>query len=286
MNVRQIKQRAVAVEKTKKIVKAMQVVALTRLKKYEAAALHGKTYFETMHKMMAYISQDLANRHPLLKDKKDEKVVWVLVIGSDKGLCGNFNTNMFKGLGAFIEEKKDKEVNIIPVGKKMVRYVMRRYADKVKLKLDKIDDDKQLNEFLDSLQDMLAAEYEAGRVDAFYILYSEFKGHVLGKAGMLSVLPIRNIASNGNASDLKANFIFEPDEDDVLAAVVKEYISSQVNQAVLESRAAEELSRMMAMKSATENADKLLHGLMLTYHKARQASITGEIIEIINAQGV
>ncbi len=285
MNVRQIKQRAVAVEKTKKIVKAMQVVALTRLKKYEAAALHGKTYFETMHRIMGYISQDLLTMHPLLQPRKEQKAVWVLVIGSDKGLCGNFNTNMFKGLNEFIQENKDKRVSIIPVGKKMVRYASRQYPSDVLMKLEKIDDDEILNEFLDELQGKLVSSYEAKEVDGFYILYSEFKGHVLGRTGRLSVLPLSGIVI-GDESKLKANFIFEPGEDEVLSAIVKEYISSQVNQAVLESRAAEELSRMMAMKSATENADKLLHGLMLTYHKARQASITGEIIEIINAQGV
>ncbi len=282
MNVRQIKQRAQAVEKTKKIVKAMQVVALTRLKKLEAAALHGKTYFERMKLLMEEIARDLKSYHPLLQPRKDKKAIWVAVIGSDKGLCGNFNTNVNRGLENFIARNSGKDLVVIPVGKKILKYVQQRHPEKLGLFLNKIDDREALNQFLDQLQQEVVEKFINRELDAFYILYSEFKGHILGNIRELEVLPLGDVSDN--ASGYNPNFIFEPDEETVLSGVVKEYVASQVNQTLMESRAAEELSRMMAMKSATDAADKMLHTLMLSYHKARQANITKEIIEIINAQ--
>ena len=281
MNVRQIKQRADAVEKTKKIVKAMQVVALTRLKKLEAAALHGKTYFEKMKLLMEDIARDLKSYHPLLQPRPNKRGVWVAVIGSDKGLCGNFNTNVNRGLERFLEANKDKEVVIIPIGRKILRYVQQRHNDMLGIYLDKIDDREALNSFLDDLRQKVVDNFIDKKIDAFYILYSEFKGHILGNIKELEVLPLGDISGDRS---FNPDFIFEPDEEVVLEAVVKEYVASQVNQTLMESRAAEELSRTMAMKSATDAADKMLHTLMLSYHKARQANITKEIIEIINAQ--
>ncbi len=285
MNVRQIKQRALAVEKTKKIVKAMQVVALTRLKKLESVALHGKVYFEAMKKIVEEMSRDLKTYHPLLQPRPEKRSVWVAVIGSDKGLCGNFNSNMFRGLEAFLERHSSASVVIVPLGKKVLRYVQKRHPDRLGMYLERIDDKELLNKFLDDLQHAVVEGFIDRKLDGFYILYSEFKGHVLGKVAELEVLPLGDVKPEGE-SPLLPNFIFEPDEEQVLEEVIKEYIASQVNQTLLESRAAEELSRMMAMKSATDAADKMLSALMLSYHKARQANITKEIIEIINAQGV
>ncbi len=282
MNIRQIKQRALAVEKTKKIVKAMQVVALTRLKKLESSALHGKVYFERMKVLVEEISQDLGGLDPLLRPRPEKRTLWVAVIGSDKGLCGNFNANVHRGLEDFLREHADKQVKVVPLGKKVVNYVRRRHPDKLGLYLDKIDDKTRLNSFLDDLQKEVVERFVRGELDGFYILYSEFKGHILGKIRELEVLPLGEV----ERSKVRPNFIFEPGQEEVLADVVKEYVASQVNQTLLESRAAEELSRMLAMKSATDAADKMLSVLMLSYHKARQASITKEIIEIINAQGV
>ncbi len=284
MNVRAIKQRAQAVEKTKKIVKAMQVVALTRLKKLEASALYGKMYFEKMKTLVEAIAQDLKNFHPLLQPRKQENRIWIVAIGSDRGLCGNFNANISKAVDRFVDEHRQVDVKIIPVGRKILRHVEKKYPDKLELFLDKLTDKQALNNFLDELQEKAVDSYIANELDAFYILYSEFKGHILGRIKQLRVLPLgEDIAGE---KGLKPNFIFEPDEDELLSVVIKEYLSSQVNQTLLESRAAEELSRMLAMKSATDAADKMLQVLMLSYHKARQANITKEIIEIINAQGV
>ena len=282
MNVRQIKQRALAVEKTKKIVKAMQVVALTRLRKLESAALHGKVYFEKMKELVKEVSQDLGSIHPLLRPRKEKRIIWVAVIGSDKGLCGSFNTNVYRGLEVFLDKNKGLDVKIVALGKKVVNYVRRKHSEKLKLFLDRIDDKDALNRFLDELQYLVVDGFVKGELDGFYIIYSEFKGHLLGNIAELEVLPLGNI---GDQKRMRPNFLFEPGEEEVLSVVVKEYVASQVNQTLLESRAAEELSRMMAMKSATDASDKMLSVLMLSYHKARQANITREIIEIINAQG-
>ncbi len=282
MNVRQIKQRALAVEKTKKIVKAMQVVALTRLRRLESAALHGKVYFEKMKMLVEEVSQDLGSIYPLLRPRKERRVIWVAVIGSDKGLCGNFNANIYRGLEAFLDKNKGVDVKVVALGRKIVSYLRRKYPERLRLALDRIDDKKALNQFLDELQHLVVEGFVKGELDGFYILYSEFKGHILGNIAELEVLPLGNVEGQ---REIRPNFLFEPGEEEVVSVVVKEYVASQVNQTLLESRAAEELSRMMAMKSATDASDKMLSVLMLSYHKARQANITREIIEIINAQG-
>ncbi len=283
MNVRQIKQRALAVEKTKKIVKAMQVVALTRLRRLESSALHGKVYFERMKALVKEISQDLGATYPLLRPRKERRVVWVAVIGSDKGLCGSFNSNVYKGMESFFQKNAGVDVRVVALGKKIVGYLRKKYPDRLELSLERIDEKDKLNKFLDELQHRVVNGFIAGKLDAFYILYSEFKGHILGNIKELEVLPLGTIEEGERK---RPDFIFEPGEEEVVSTVMKEYVASQVNQTLLESRAAEELSRMMAMKSATDAADKMLSVLMLSYHKARQANITREIIEIINAQGV
>ncbi len=288
MNLRQVKQRAEAVQKTKKIVKAMQVVALTRLKKVESKALHGKMYFQRFRDLVYWISKDVGSYNSLLGKGKEGGEIWVVVVGSDRGLCGGFNTNVARGVEGFLSDFSGKRVKLVAVGKKILSLLRRKFPEYVAdLFLERMDDRQQQDEFLRRFQEEVVSKFEKGEISECYLLFNEFKGHILGKVVRLKILPVELDESEESKGDeYLPNFIFEPGEEQVVSQIVKGYLSSQLSRAFLESKAAEELSRMLAMKSATEAADKMLSRLMLTYHKVRQATITREIIEITNAQGV
>jgi len=276
--IREIKRRTTSIEKIRKITGALEIVALTRLKKSESATISARAYFEKIREMIIGISKNIEyKKHPLFMKQKDTAPIGIICLTSDKGLCGNFNNSVFQNTLKFAQEHPGKK-RLIVVGKKGLSYFSKRSGFEVIYNF--IDIAKSdLREELKKLTEKLTGEYMEGSLGELYLVYNKFKLQLLGEAHILKLLPMEIELPEGSSRD----YIYEPDTQEVFDSLLTEYISNQIYHGILESRSAEEMARMIAMKQATESADEMIDGLMLKYHKERQRAITSELLDIVNA---
>lgn len=278
-----VKDKITSIEKIKKITSAMQIVALTRLRKMEHETLDAREYFIKIRELLFGISRTTNfNMHPLLAQRPAAKPAVAVVLGSDKGLCGNFNTNIINKVLQLKDEHSDDELKIIAFGKKIIRYVGSRTRFEIVSKNAPIDYET-LSQTVDDTSKFIIEKFLGGKINSLLLIYNEFKKHLVGEAKVVKLLPLKFIGGVTKEINYHRNYIYEPEPRDVFDELLKEYIANQIHQAVFESRTAEEMARMLAMKAATDNADKTIKKLTLMYHKARQASITAELMDIVGA---
>ena len=276
--IREIKRRTISIEKIKKITGALEIVALTRLKKSESATVNARAYFDKIREMIIGISKNIEHKkHPLFMKQKDAASIGIICLTSDKGLCGNFNNSVFQNMLKFAQEHPGKKKLII-VGKKGLSFFSKKSEFEVIYKfVDMAKSD--LHEELKKLTETLIKEYIEGNLGELYLVYNKFKLQLLGEAHILKLLPMEIGLPEGPSRD----YIYEPDSYEVFDSLLTAYISNQIYHGILESRSAEEMARMIAMKQATESADEMIDSLMLKYHKERQRAITSELLDIVNA---
>ncbi|MFC1808232.1 ATP synthase F1 subunit gamma [Candidatus Omnitrophota bacterium] len=281
---RAVKTRIVSVQKIKKITSALEVVALTRLRRMELETIASRNYFDSIREMLFDTASNINYKaHPFLARRDEIRSIGLICIFSDKGLCGNFNANMGYRFSKFVAENETKNIKVIRLGKKGARYI--KEAKNVNILNNYSSSDKDVvengsKEIAQSLIDM----YLGHEIDAIYMLYSKFRLHLLGEANVIKLLPF--VLDEADASQRKSHhrdYIYEPDVYDLFDNLVKEYIVNNIHQGMLESRSAEEMSRMLAMKSATDSANDMLDKLNLSYNKTRQGQITKELAEVISA---
>lgn len=275
---RDIKRRTVSVEKIKKITGALEIVALTRLKKSEEATLNARFYFDRMRELLVAVSRNVNYKmHPLFIKREQTNTVGIVCITSDKGLCGNFNNNVVQNLLRFSKEQLG-EKKLIVLGKKGLNYFsQRRDFEIIDYFVEILKSD--LHQKVGKITEKLIDEYVKGKLGEIYLIFNKFKLQLLGEVNILKLLPMEFEL----AEDLVRDYIYEPDSQTVFDQLLIEFLSSQIYQGILESRCAEEMARMIAMKQATDNADEMIDGLMLKYHKERQRMITAELLDIVNA---
>jgi F-type H+-transporting ATPase subunit gamma len=279
-NTRDIRRRIKSVKNTAQITKAMQMVAASKMRKAQQAALAGHPYSEVLNRVLVSL-RDLVseNAHPLLEARPVKKQL-VLLVTSDKGLCGALNTNVLREASAL-------DVSItefVSSGKKGASFLARTGRNMIA--------DFQLPDSPTFLQTKAISKFcldkfLSGEVDEVSVLYPKFVNTLTQKPVLVPLLPISKETAAGHDHDDKAagaQFLFEPDSDEVLNAVLPYYFHFTVFQMILDARASEQSARMVAMKSATDNAKSLVKDLTLEYNKARQASITTELLEITTAQ--
>jgi F-type H+-transporting ATPase subunit gamma len=277
---RDIKRRINAVKNTKQITKAMKMVAAAKLRKSQARMLEMRPYADKMNSAIARLTADGESRHPLLTPRP-RKTIEVMVMTSDRGLCGAFNSNILKTAAKFISEQRQDGFNISVsvIGKKAFDYFKRRsaaireswiglsgkmvYSDAQKIAINIIDN--YMNETLDEI----------------FLIYNEFKTVMTQKVSIVKILPLASIEKPEEITGLLTSFIYEPSRKDILNQFLPKNIEIQIYRAVLESQASEEAARMTAMENATQNADEMISKLTLQYNKARQASITKELMDIV-----
>jgi len=277
-----VRNRIASIEKIKKITNAMQIVALTRLRQMEQNTLNARFYFDKIRELLFDIARTTNfNMHPLLEDRGTDKPMGVIALGSDKGLCGNFNNNVLSRLLRLKEEYQDSEIASVAIGKKIVKFTGRRKEFNLLDTYSPIDL-KTTDEAVKRIAQMFIEKYLNKELNSIYVIYNEFKLQFIGKTKMIKLLPLR-LGEAQKDLPYHRNYIYEPDPRELFSELLKEYISNQIRQAIFESRAAEEMARMLAMKAATENAGDMIDGLTVTYHKARQAQITKELSEIVSA---
>ncbi|MEO7319906.1 MAG: ATP synthase F1 subunit gamma [Chthoniobacteraceae bacterium] len=288
-NTRDIRRRIKSVKNTAQITKAMQMVAAAKMRKAQQAALGGRAYAELLNRTLTAVSagtQD--NAHEFLKAREVKKEL-VIVISTDKGLCGALNTNLLREVAKFDPEK----TIFVAVGRKGVQYLVR-----TKRTLAAEFELKDNFSFLQSknVSKFAMEKFISGEVDRVTVVFTDFINTLTQIPKVRTILPISSltvdVGIHGAPSEAKveaksgapSEYTFEPDQAAVLSAILPHFVHFQVYQMVLDARASEHSSRMVAMKSATDNAKQLIKDLTLEYNKVRQAAITTELLEITTAQ--
>jgi F-type H+-transporting ATPase subunit gamma len=284
---RDIRRRIKSVKNTAQITKAMQMVASSKMRKAQLAALAGRPYASLMNKMLAHVSGHSGDfSHPLLEKRGGNKRAIVLV-STDKGLCGALNSNLTREAAKF---DKDSTV-FVCAGKKGAQFVSRTRR---KLAAEFTYKDSPLFAEARAISKFVQEMFLAGEVDQVDVLYTNFISTLNQKPEVQPLLPIGEIKgvqagvhggeSSAALEKSEVEYLFEPAPDAVLGALLPHYLNFQVFQFLLEAKASEHSSRMVAMKNATDNAKQLIKDLTLEYNKLRQANITKELLEITTAQ--
>ena len=289
-NTRDIRRRIKSVKNTAQITKAMQMVAAAKMRKAQLAALGGRPYAELLSKTLAAVSAGTEdNAHELLQTREVKKEL-VIVISTDKGLCGALNTNLLREVGKFEPEK----TIFVAVGRKGTQYLAR-----TKRTLVAEFELKDNFTFLESknVSKFAMEKFISGEVDKVTVVFTDFINTLVQVPKIKTILPISSLAVTvgigGAQEEAKvdaasaahaAEYSFEPNQAAVLSAILPHFVHFQVFQMILDARASEHSSRMVAMKNATDNAKQLIKDLTLEYNKVRQAAITTELLEITTAQ--
>ena len=282
-NLRDIRRRIKSVKNTAQITKAMQMVAASKMRKAQQAAINGRDYAQLMNRVIVSLRDTVdPTTHPLLARREGSREL-VLLFSTDKGLCGGLNTNLFREALAFNPET----TLFVSVGRKGTQFLARM---KRTLLADFPLRDRP--NFLEtkSISKFCMEKFLDGSVDKVTVLFPMFVNTLSQVPKAMPLLPLTSFEeigitnAYGSAPSLDGGMLFEPDPGSVLNAILPAYIHFAVYQTLLATRASEQSARMVAMKSATDNARNLVQDLTLEYNKARQASITNEILEISTAQ--
>jgi F-type H+-transporting ATPase subunit gamma len=272
---REIRQRISAVKNIKQITRAFQFVAASKLKRAQDATLASRPYAEKLDEVLADLAAVLSgDDHPLLADKPDGKRLIVLVT-TDRGLAGPLNTNTIRFAAKEITEHPG-DLTVVTVGRKG-RDAMRRAGVPLEAHFAGFGDRPSFADVL-PLSRLVTDDYLVGVYGRVDVIFPRFVSTLTQRPEMYQLLPIR--ASEDTEGIPGRQFIFEPSPSVVLEQLVPRYVATRLYQAILEAKASEESSRMVAMKNATENAEDLIGDLTLSYNKVRQANITREMIEI------
>ena len=279
-----LKKRIASVKSTQKITKAMKMVAAAKLRKAQESAEKGRPYSEKMNNVILNLSSgisDKENAPKLLAGTGQDKVHLCVVMTSDRGLCGGFNSNIIKKAKSFFSKILDenKELKIVTVGSKGNDQLKRIYGDKI-IENISFKESKNANYFdADKVGKIIIEKFEAGEFDVCTIFYNKFKNVITQIPQAQQIIPLND---EGNESSSDESYEFEPDEDEILSNLLPKNISTQIFKAMLENSASEQGSRMSAMDNATRNAGEMVDKLTIEYNRSRQAAITKELIEIIS----
>jgi F-type H+-transporting ATPase subunit gamma len=281
-NLKEIQKRIKSVKNTEQITRAMYMISAARLRKAQDAAESARPYSESLSALISNIVSSVKNAsHPLLVEREEIKKAEIMVFTSDRGLCGGFNTNLIKKAVAFMEENAGnfETIDISTVGKKVADYFKRRKVDVRKKTTNLV---KEVGYSLASqLADDLTDRYVSGEVDAVYLIYPVFQSALTQVPTVVQILPFE-IEVNDEDAESAVDYIYEPDGAKILDTLLPRQIRTQVYSAMVEAVASEHGSRMTAMDSASTNAADMIDALTLKFNRARQAAITGELMEIIS----
>ncbi|MCZ6780654.1 MAG: ATP synthase F1 subunit gamma [Nitrospirae bacterium] len=271
-----------AITNTQKITKAMKMVAAAKLKRAQARILAARPYAHKMRNVLANLSRRV-NRasHPLLQKRAGE-VLEVVVVTSDRGLCGAFNANILRKATEFLQgcEARRARVTVSLVGRKGRDYFRRRHWP-IRHQWTDVFDRLSYEHGLDIGQD-LTQQFTKGTFDEAYVIYNEFKSAIQQRVVVEKLFPLEAPDEDGEPSSLMGgSYEYEPDEDVLLHALLPKHFQVQMFRILLESSAAEQGARMAAMDGATRNAGELIKKLTLYYNKTRQAAITKELMDIV-----
>jgi len=277
---KEIRTQIKSIQNTQKITRAMEMVAASKMRKAQARMQASKPYAAKMRNVIAHLAHAHPEyKHPYLADREVKRVGYI-VITSDRGLCGGLNTNLLKAAVTSMRENDDKgyTADVCVIGSKGASF-MNRIGANIKSSVSHLGDAPGISELIGSVKVMLDA-YDKGEIDRLYLVNNEFVNTMVQNPQVDQLLPI---AVEEPEQEMKHHwdYIYEPEAKLVLDKLMMRYIESLVYQGVVENIASEQAARMVAMKSASDNAGDIIDDLQLVYNKARQAAITQEISEIV-----
>ena len=273
-SIKEVKNRIGSVKSTQQLTKAMKMVAAAKLKKAQDKVLQLRPYSKKLNEILSNLSDSINNE--LFKERNVNKVL-VVIVSSDKGLCGGFNSSLIKEFKSFSNDNNFNNITVLPIGKKAYDFFKNSNFDLI------LDYWEELNEFSyeksSEICDFIISSFIESRFDKVSIIYNEFKNVAVQKTVSENFLPV--IREETKENDSNNNYIFEPQKNKIIDDLIPQTLKTQLLKSVLESNASEQGSRMTAMSQATDNAGELLKELKLTYNRSRQAAITKEILEIV-----
>ena len=278
-----LRRKIASVKNTQKITKAMKMVSAAKLKRAQSRILSARPYAHQLREVMSNLSQRV-NRasHPLLS-RRDGNALELLVVTSDRGLCGAFNSNILRRAVEFLEEQRGqgKQVSVSPVGRKSIDFFKRRDWP-IRQEWPGVFDRLSFEHALDIGQNVVS-QYHSGTFDHLYVVYNEFKSAMQQEVIVEKLLPIDSLhdSAGGEKSSMGGGYLYEPDEGELLETLLPKHFEIQTYRVLLESAAAEQAARMTAMDGATRNAGELIKKVTLFYNKTRQAAITKELMDIV-----
>jgi F-type H+-transporting ATPase subunit gamma len=278
---KEIRAQIASIQNTQKITKAMQMVAASKMRKAQDRMDASRPYAQRIRRVIGHLrAANPVSQVPFLQDRPDVKRVGYLVVSTDRGLCGGLNANLFRQLLREIAEWQGKgvEVELCLLGRKAESFFRRVNVEIVAAQKD-LGDVPHLKDLIGTLQVMLDG-FRAGRIDRLFIISNEFINTMSQRPEREQLLPVE--IQDSDELQQHWDYIYEPGPEELLTGLIARYIESQVYRATLENVACEMAARMVAMKSATDNAGKLIDELKLVYNKARQAAITTELSEIVS----
>jgi F-type H+-transporting ATPase subunit gamma len=277
---KEIRVKIASVQNTQKITRAMEMVATSKMRKAQERMRAARPYADRMRNVIAHVAAANSEyRHPFLVSR-EVKRVGIIVVSTDRGLCGGLNSNLFRMLVQHMKrwQAANVEFEVCTVGRKALQF-FQRVGGKVTGQVSKVGDAPHLDQLLGPVKIMIDA-YLEGRVDQIFIASNDFVNSMTQKPDLEQLVPLKAEAD----SDLTQHwdYIYEPEAQEVLDQLMVRYVESLAYQRVVENIACEQAARMVAMKSASDNAGKLIKELQLIYNKARQAAITQELAEIVS----
>ncbi len=286
-NLKELKNRISSVKSTRKITSAMKMVAASKLRRAQDLAESSRVYADSLSFILSSLAGNTKNSSDLpeiLTGRENSKISLLIINSSDRGLCGGFNSNLFRNAKNWISEQqeKGKSVKIITVGKKASSFYKKTDINVIANFDDLNSNDKQL-QVSEEIKNKIMELFENNEIDEVSILFNKFVSVITQEPTYQSLIPLSNEEADEEVIDTSnAVFEFEPDKNELLEYLVPRNFLTQIYRSVLESSASEHAARMTSMDNATRNAGDMIDGLTLTYNRTRQAFITKELIEIIS----
>jgi F-type H+-transporting ATPase subunit gamma len=288
---RDIKNRIKSITNIKQITRAMEMVASNRLKKAEGRALSSRPYTQNITSILSNLTASTPEKAHFVEPKEEVNKIMVLLITSDKGLCGAYNTNAIQHTVKFLRENSQKEITLHLMGKKGNIFFQNRpytigeyYTDTVEqigLSSLKAGDHK-----VSEIVAKMIEDFEGGNFDEIHLFYTKFKTVMKSDPTRVRLLPLENIDAGSGENEgkkaLQGDCILEPSSDAIFSKLLPKYLECQLRQAIFESLTAEYASRRVAMIAASENAEEIIDDLTQVYNKARQEAITKELLEVVS----
>ncbi|MBJ6978420.1 MULTISPECIES: F0F1 ATP synthase subunit gamma [unclassified Luteimonas] len=277
---REIKTKIKSVQNTRKVTRALEMVSASKIRKAQERMKASRPYARAMKQMIGHLAQANTDfQHPFLVERAEVKRVGYVIVSSDRGLAGGLNNNLFRKLLGEIRQWQEKgvEVDVVTIGQKATVF-FRRLKVGMLASVTHLGDTPEVDQLVGIVKVMLDG-YTEGRLDRVFMVYNDFVNTMTQRAAFDQLLPLP--PSDEKLVTHDWDYLYEPDAQTVLEHVLTRYIESLVYQAVMENIASEHAARMVAMKAASDNANKLIDTLNLVYNKARQAAITQEISEIV-----
>ena len=283
-NSKEIKTQIASISNTQKITSAMEKVAVSKMKKTQEKMLKGRPYRDRMLAVISHLANGQPEYKPTYMEERDPKKIAIIVVSSDKGLCGGLNANLLREVTRFAasESSSGREVSYSLIGTKAQSF-FRSFGGNVISATEKLGDEPSIEQLVGSMK-ILLDSFAQGEIDKVYLASNRFVNTMTQQPEVAQLLPLGRIENEdeGKQEGPRWDYIYEPDDSRMLMdGLMERYIESLLYQAVIENIACEQAAKMVAMKSATDNAGALIDELQLVYNNARQAAITQEISEIV-----